>query len=496
MFRLLSNKHLLAVGSLIVAMALILSGVASGASSTKNFSTNFTLVNLDPNNPASVTAQYVTDTGLAWGNVPAADQSFDLASNGGSVQVKQYFATGMDSGKGSVVVQSSTELGAVVQIQARGQTPSQGAYSGFKVGSNKFYVPLVAHQKNTSSGLANSQIIVQNADSVPLTVTVDLIPGTTNTETYSKVSSSLQPGQSFYYDVADETNLPAGGWLGSAVVTGAGTGKITVISNFFTGADTMQTFNGFPSDGLGTSWLIPTLFVRLPNGLSTVVAVQNLSGADIAAGGLTLACTTTKGSVPATFTATNPGVLPNNASYSFNPVTDITNFATNGWEGTCLLSSGTATTAAIIQLRYVNSPSGNVGAAAYEAIRGGGTDTKMYVPLVAKRLTNGFATVVSIQNLSTTADAHATLYYIPTTATGGSTITETVTIPAGQSIQRNHRLASDAPGTDKVSVLPDNWEGSLRVESSDQAIDGYVQMTYYMNVAGDQFMAHRPFTKP
>jgi hypothetical protein len=160
-------------------------------------------------------------------------------------------------------------------------------------------------------------------------------------------------------------------------------------------------------------------------------------------------------------------------------------------------------------LRFVNSPTGNIGSAAYEGIRAGGTDRVMFVPLVAKRLPNGFASVVAIQNLSTSNTANVTLYYVPATngacpvsscdrdSDGDVDVNDTITvsgltIPANSSIQRNHRIPS---GTDSEPTLPDNWEGALRVESADQPIDGYAQLTYYINVSGDQFMAHRVFTR-
>jgi hypothetical protein len=498
---------------LVLMLVLTVTGSVWAGSTTKTLSTNFTLINLDPTNVANGAIQYLKDSGAAWPVAPGND-TFNLAANGGSVQIKQYFDNTMTSGRGSAIVSSDAPVGAVVQIHARGQTPSQGAYSGFQQGSNMFYVPLAAKQRNTASGVANSQIVIQNAGTAAITATIQMIPSPGITGSYTKIVPSLAVGVSYYYDLADEldANLPSG-WIGSAVVTGGGGGLITVISNFFTGPDTMQTFNGFSSADVGTSWLIPTLFVRLSNGLNTVVAVQNLSGGEIPIGGLSLTCNTTKGSTPASFTRANPAAIANSASYSFNPATDTTLFPNSmaPWEGSCVVSTTSANIVALAQLRYVNSPSGNIGAAAYEAIKIGGTNKKMFVPLVAKRLLNGFASVVTIQNLSTSAAANVTLYYVPATngacpvascdknGDGFVTVADTysvgpLTIPAGVSIQRNHRLLSG--GVDSESTLPDNWEGALRVESSDQAIDGYVQLTFYMNVSGDQFMAHRGFTVP
>ena len=70
------------------------------------------------------------------------------------------------------------------------------------------------------------------------------------------------------------------------------------------------------------------------------------------------------------------------------------------------------------------------------------------------------------------------------------TVTKTAVIPAGGSLIQNHRLAS---GAGSVPELGDNCFGTLVVTSSDQAIDGFVQLTNYLNPPGDTFMAHTNF---
>ena len=62
--------------------------------------------------------------------------------------------------------------------------------------------------------------------------------------------------------MADDAVGLSANWFGSAVVraTTAG-GEVTAVSNFFLGADTMQTFNGFTSTG--TKWVAPLFTSRL-----------------------------------------------------------------------------------------------------------------------------------------------------------------------------------------------------------------------------------------
>lgn len=502
---------------LVAMLATTLSGSVLAGSTTKSLSTNYTLVNLGTTD-ATVNVSYMKADGSPW-VADGANMNFIIPGNFGSNQVRQYFDTTLSAGQGSVVVSSSQPLGAVVQIQARNQTPTQGAYSGYSVGSNKFYVPLAARNRTTASGVANSQIIIQNADSFDFVVDVFLYENAT--QTYQKTTTSLKPGQSYYYDLADEssTNVPSG-WIGSAVVQGRNNGKVAVVSNFFTGPDAMQSFNAFPSESIGPKWVAPLFFSRLPNGLSTVVAVQNLNGAAIPAHGITLSCTkdtNSFGSSDPTFSVTNPDPIADNASYSFNPVTDFTLFPFTNWGGSCTLDAGTANVVAIVQMRYVGVA--NVGAAAYEAIPAGGTQGKrLVVPLVAKRLPNGFASVVTIQNMDLNPSGQAasvTLTYTPFfNATecplavcdrnhdgllnASDTITVgPVSIPPAASIQRNHRLPIANPSLPSAEdALPDGWQGSLVATSTTANINGFVQLTYYTPKLGDTFMAHDTFVLP
>jgi hypothetical protein len=58
---------------------------------------------------------------------------------------------------------------------------------------------------------------------------------------------------------------------------------------------------------------------------------------------------------------------------------------------------------------------------------------------------------------------------------------------------RNHRLSS---GPNSEVALPDGWVGSLQIVSASQPINGFVQLTNYINTTGDTFMAHDVFTQP
>jgi hypothetical protein len=181
----------------------------------------------------------------------------------------------------------------------------------------------------------------------------------------------------------------------------------------------------------------------------------------------------------------------NNGSAFFNPVIDPTNFP-DLWYGSCTINAP-GSVVGFVQMRTI----GTDLAAAYEAINASSSDKVAFAPLVGKMLANGFATVLTIQNLSTTSDAHVTVDYVPSAeyiASGGSATTITIpsfTIPAGGSVLHNHRLAS---GANSVPGLPAGWYGSAKVTSADQPVSGFMQLTN-INPSGDTTMAHDLFTR-
>ena len=156
---------------LVTALAILAVGPVMAASTNKVLSTNFTLVNLG-DGAAEGTIQYIRSDGSTW---KAAD-SFTISDPGGQAIYRQYFDDDLDDGAGSVIVSADQPIGAVVQILARGQNPTtSGAYSGVSTSANSFVVPLVGRNGASASGLANSQIVIQNAGSDAVDVDIELI---------------------------------------------------------------------------------------------------------------------------------------------------------------------------------------------------------------------------------------------------------------------------------------------------------------------------------
>ncbi len=493
------SKKLFRSFTLAAIIILLIVTTVFAASTTKTLSTNFTLVNFG-SEEALVNVDYLLEGGANW-DADDANESFTIPALG-QRQIRQYFDGTMISGKGSAAISSTQPLGAVVQVLARNQTPSSGAYKGYTQGSTKWYIPLAAHLGVSASGTVNSQIVIQNVGTTSMDFSVELI-SLNGTLAHTKNVTGLQPNAMYEYDLAEESNLPSN-WFGSAVVM-TSSGSLAVVSNIFLGSNTLQTINAFPNESLNVSWTIASFFSRLSNGLNSVVTVQNLSGGAIAAGDITLTCVKDPNSPnPTSFVVSNPDSVLNKAAYNFNAYTGGSSYPAN-WYGSCVVNApGNVVT--FVQNRYINAGL-NQGAAAYEANPAGGTDTTMFVPLIAKRLTNGFASVVTIQN-QTGNPGTITLTYTPSKIECPITICDknsdgqltdadnivvtNLDIGANGSIMRNHRLAS---GDNVEALIPSGWVGSLQV-TSDVAINGFVQLTNYLNTNGDTFMMHGIFTQP
>lgn len=475
---------------IIFVITMTVSAAPSSAATSKNLSTNYTLVNLG-SSEATVVVDYYKSDGTPW-PADAASTSFTIPANFGQKIVAQYVDSTMTSGQGSAVISSDAPLGAVVQILARNQTPTQGAYTGITAPSNKFYVPLVQRKAVTGSGLSSSQIVIQNAETTATQVTIQLIanPNVPSLPSWTKPAVTIQPGATYYYDLSDESasNIPDN-WAGSAVVTAEGTKKIGVVVNLFSGANTLQTYNAFAQEAVGTSWSIPLFNSRNTNGLNSPVAIQNISGSEIAIGGITMSCTSSI-STPATFSISNTTAVVNNAAYYFNPVVDMT-IPTN-WSGSCLLDSPGKNVAVFVQMRR---PGRSDEAAAYEAFLTSGSATSVVVPLVSKHQDNGFATAVTIQNLDPVNAAQVTLTYTPGQGYSGSMtpVSFDATIPAGGNLVQNHRFGD-------VTQIPDKWFGTLKIVpksgSTPRPIVAFVQLTNWKGVAGDTLMAHGAIPLP
>lgn len=471
--------------SVVLIISMMVISTAFAGSATKTLSTNFTLVNIGTS-AAEVTIDYFQPDGSPW--TGSIYTYFQIPADGGQQIVRQYDDQ-LTAGQGSVVISSSEELGSVVQQLNRSGIglPTSGAYKGFKEGSNQVVVPQLARKAVTAAGTSNSMLIIQNTGAATsFTISFYTLGDTTGTPKYVTPSIPLPLNGSSTYDLYDvSSTLIPDNWWGSAVIKAATGGTVAVVVNWFSGPDGLNVYEGVPTGSTISKWFIPLLYVRLTNTLTTSVSIQNLSGVEIPVDDITLKCkkdATSTGSD--TITLKNATAFPDKSLYAFNTL-NTTLFPEANWYGGCVVSSATGKNiVALVIHRY--SFGGDSGA--HIAIPGTSTDKTVYVPLIAKRLSNGFSTGVTIQNLSETLDAHVTLIY--TQSTGTVTTRTGVIIPAGGSIIRNFRMS-----TTELPEITDGWVGTLKVVSSDQPVQAYI-VNSSLFAGGDQFYIYTGITKP
>ncbi|MCA1954367.1 MAG: hypothetical protein LDL12_04370, partial [Anaerolinea sp.] len=449
-----------------VALVLV-AGVSFGATSaqatTKALATNYTLVNLSPTSTDATVYYYLQD-GSQW----KAPDNLTIAGNGGQAIVRQYNDAALPAGRGSAMVTSMQPLAGLVQQivdPAVSQVPTSGAYVAINTGSSKFYLPQVARNASSATGNANSWIIIQNLGDTPVNVAVEFTKYGASTPFYTKNLTGIASGASYYYDLSLETNLDAGFYSASI---DAGTGTIGVVSDLFFGADGLMAFNAFAQEAVASSWKIPLVYSRLTNTLTTSVIVQNLDGASLPVGDVSMVCTPDPSSPDqSTLNISNTAAIPDKGILAWNTLTQTSIFPAN-WYGPCTVSSASGgNIVALLLYRYT----GTGDQAGYEAIPGTATDTKVFVPLAAKTLSNKFCTAITVMNLSNSA---ITVNMTWTGAGSFSTYTETaVAIPANGSVIRNLCMSSQPTGV----PMPAGWTGTFSATGTGP-ISAYVANRY------------------
>ena len=482
----MKRASLLSVAVLVI-LTLVVSGVASvfAQSTTKSLSTNYTVQNLSLTEPAVIHVSYSlaydgTTPGGTW-NADAGNTDFTVAP-GLSKVVAQYLDSTMVDGAGAAVIEGSQPIAAIVNMLARGQTPTSGSYTAFSAGSESFYMPFAFKNLVSSVGTINSQLIIQNAGTDATTVTVDLIPGTSGLPSYSKTISNLPAGESFYYDQSEEGNLP-NGWYGSALVSAAAGGSITAVGNQFTGSHGLLTYPGFP-EGY-TDWVVPLYLSRLSNGYNSIIAIQNVSGSTISAGALSVTFTPDPSLGAAPFTKTLGSDLADTATWTLNPRGNP-DWPVGSFGAAKIHSTGGNVVAIVNQL--VNEPpNSRPSALSYNAIPANITGQTVVVPLIMSRLSNNYSTVLTVANLTDQAGSCNFTYKPDPSLSLADTVVTGVTLPASGSIVHNHRLSG--AGTHE---LPSSWYGAAIVECN-RAVGGVVNQLQ-AGGAGDPDLSYNAFT--
>lgn len=468
---------------LVIALAVV---PAFAAATTKSLSTTFAVQNLSTTATATVHVDYrlAKNSGGGVWTASAANTDFTLAP-GAAANIAQYLDTTMASGRGSATVSSDQPIAAVVNQLARNQVATSGSYTGFDSGAASVFAPLVFKGLSTSAGAINSTLTVMNTGSAATDFNIVYISGVTFAPVYTATVSGLAAGESYYADQSEETNL-ATGFYGSAVVNATtGGGTVAVVGNQFTGANALLTYNGFKSTEGYSSWAVPFYACRLGNGFSAPITVQNV-GASIPANGIQIAFkpdSSLTGALATPFTLTNSSAVATNASFIENLRTD-TNCPTGSF-GSAIITAPSNVVVVVNQLQ-----NGTDQALSYNGVRTDGTNKTSLSPVVMSRISSGYSTAVTIQNLNLSASGTVTVTYIPNTACSGcSQYVKVLSVPAGGSVIQNHRLTEGA----STHPLPTGWFGAARIVS-DQPIVGVVNQL--ASGSGDLSLSFNAISQP
>ncbi len=441
----------------VVIVAGLVVGTAFAAATTKSLSTVFAVQNLNSTTAATVHVDYrfaKNSGGGPWTSVSAANTDFTVPA-GAAANIAQYLDPTMTSGRGSATISSDQPIAAIVNQLARNQVATSGSYSGFDSGAGSVFAPLVFKNLSTTAGTINSTLTVMNTGSAATDFNIVYVSGVTFAPVFTATVTNLVAGESYYADQSEEGGLPSG-FYGAAVVNATTSGgTLAVVGNQFTGPNGLLTYNGFKSTDGFTSWAVPLYLCRLANGFSSPITVQNVSGASLAAGQISIAFTPSAG---APFTVHNPSAIPANASFVFNPRIDPQ--CPTGSQGSAIVTASGNVVVLVNQLQ-----AGADAALSYNGVRTDGTDKTALSPVTFSRLANGFSTVITVQNLDLAASATITFTYTPNTACAGcATFSKTMTAAAGGNVIQNHRLPQGVGPTDHP--LPAGWFGSARITSN------------------------------
>jgi hypothetical protein len=477
------------------------------SATSKALSTNFSLTNM-ANGVNTAIISYFKPDGSIW----RTSETQTFTQLGETVIFRQYTDPMLTAGEGSIVIESQAPVDSVVQIRALNQTPTSAAYTAVARVTDRGYLPVVlkesefafspvgtaSHSPGSTAlfmpsvsrlpiplgARANSQIIVQNADTESLSFTINLVSGP-GTIVYSTPPRNLPPGGSFRYDLTDDEAAPAGQF--SAVVEAAEGRGIAVMSNVLIGADALLSYTA--AEAGRTSWYFPFFFARLANGQNTAIAVQNTTTSPIPAGALSIDCRPAEGSsVGIGVNWSNAKAVAGLATFGVDSIYDLNIPA--GFVGTCKVTSSSPVHA-VAFLRN----SQNAEAAAYEGIDAATTSRTVVMPLFLRRLSNGFATVGAFQNLGS-QPANIRLEYRKSAEAPpfvNCDVSINFVIPVGGVLIQNHRVPNGAGNS--TPWVDENCTG-LIVATADQPIGGVTLITTINAQPGDTMMAHRMFQAP
>jgi len=330
-----------------------------------------------------------------------------------------------DGFTGSVVISSSTEIAAIVNVVSDGYS---GAYNGFNEGAQEFFAPIIMR----ANGGYDTEISIQNAGSGTASVGVEFVASSHGTS-YSMPNFDVEEGRAVRVYQGDMTQLGTR-FVGSAKIT-ADKAVVVVVNQINNTNKTLLTYGG--SAGGYTRVAIPQ--VQHDNsGYFTGLQVQNVHSTD-----------------PATVVVTyGPNVKPGGAAYTpgvetatiqagetavFNQWGNNHGFnwdTAAAYVGAAVVSSQEGDIPLVVNVNVLKSTS-PAQAAAYEGLDANSTALRYSAPILMSN-NGGFSTSCLVLNTAESGGPITVdMSFTPNTAAGISfqPVEESFVLDPGESNQ-------------------------------------------------------------
>jgi len=252
--------------SLVVAVSLLLSGVAVGQGFGLVWDDGITIANMSKTGEATYSIAFYPINGSSAINYAPTTK---IPVNG-SVKLFPLTMAGT-SFSGSAVIASDQPVAATVNqlTTMGGSNTGGGSYEGVSAGATSVQLPIIMR----NNGGYNTAFTVQNAGSVDASVTVTYTAGVAGSN-WSEGPFTIKPGYAKTFDQSDSGHSALGTrFVGSAVVV-SDQPVVAAVNQVNPTAKVILSYRGFTAGG-SPKVSLPTIQAN-NGGYNTGVAVQNV----------------------------------------------------------------------------------------------------------------------------------------------------------------------------------------------------------------------------
>jgi hypothetical protein len=447
--------------------------------------TQIALQNLDLTTDASIILQFYEDDALG-GSQQGSDYNTTIDPKN-MIWLDQFLNEPFDLGsgfKGSAMVSSGTDLGAVVVQGSRSSsTVSYGGYVN-PVPDDEYILPLVYRESPSSNGNWNTEIAVQNTGTSDVDVDIAFRRGDNATVVHT-ASNNIEPNATWFLPQDNMTtelpNMDTSGnynyWYGTAKVTATG-GTVVVVVNQWADHE-LLTYEGIPLDSMSNTAHAPYIARQLPPPAdwSTPYGIVNASD-DEATITVTYnpapSCSGCATKVWGPFKVSPWGFSGENLRQN-----SIASGLPKSWWGSAEVVSNKPVAVIVNEMLTTGN-----SAMSYNGIYEGGATNTAFAPVLMRKYNGDWSSTWAVTNVGgSTAHVYAEYYTEGSSEVFRAPASGTESVPVGQFWGENTRLSNSALGSKT------NWVGSV-VVYSDRPILGIVN-ALNDSLSGDGYTSYR-----